>query len=89
MKLKFPNQSRSFDGARNRIRFWGYDSAIEISIFVEGDVLQKIAPGTTIDEAGYLAAFDSARDRIETVAREIYRRSAKGSYTCVLSAKDF
>lgn len=89
MTLEFPNQSRSYDGVRNRIRFWGYDSAIEISFFVETEALQKIEPEPMVDEAGFLTAFDSARDKIHLVARAVYRRSGKGVYSCTLSAQDF
>ena len=42
--LSFPNFSRSFDETRNRVRFWGYDSAIEISFFVEAAAVQKLVP---------------------------------------------
>ena len=89
MTLEFPNQSRSYDDVRNRIRFWGYDSAIEISFFVDANALRKIDSRAAASEAGNLAVFDSARERIHSVAREIYRRSGKGTYTCTLSAEDF
>lgn len=89
MSLEFPNQSRSYDDVRNRIRFWGYDSAIEITIFIDTDVLRKIDPTAATDESGYLAVFDTAREKIETVARETYQRQAKGTYACALTAKDF
>jgi hypothetical protein len=39
MALNFPNGSRSFDARRDLIRFWGYDSALEISFFVEMSAL--------------------------------------------------
>ena len=32
MTLDFPNESRSYDAKRNLVRFWGYDSALEISL---------------------------------------------------------
>jgi len=32
MALNFPNFSRSYDAAGNRIRFWGHDGAIEYLI---------------------------------------------------------
>jgi hypothetical protein len=63
MTLRFPNQSRSFDDKRNRVRFWGYDSAVEISFFVEADALQKLSPEMSSTEDGSLKAFDAARDR--------------------------
>ena len=91
MTLEFPNQSRSYDDVRNRIRFWGYYSAIEISFFVEADALRKIDPEAAADEAGDLALFDAARERIHMVAREVYGRARKHTvtYTCTLSAEDF
>lgn len=39
MKLTFPNPSRSFDESGKRVRFWGYDRAIEVSFFVEAEAL--------------------------------------------------
>lgn len=57
MAISFPNQSRSFDATRRAVRFWGYDSAMEASFFVEGEVLQGIAPEIELDEAGFLGAF--------------------------------
>lgn len=89
MALSFPNQSRSFDSARNRVRFWGYDSAIEISFFVEADALQKLSPEMSEAEAGFLTAFDAARDRIHEVADKVYVRDHKGSYAYTLAAEDF
>jgi hypothetical protein len=35
MALNFPNFSRSYDAAANRIRFWGHDGAVEIPFFLE------------------------------------------------------
>ena len=35
MTLSFPNISRSFDNARNVIRFTGYDGMFEVRFFVE------------------------------------------------------
>ena len=89
MAVNFPNLSRSFDAAKNRIRFWGYDSAMEISFFVEADALRKIDPETSNDEAGYLTTFDTARERIHEIANEVYGRGSKGSYTYVLAAAHF
>ena len=90
--MRFPNQSRSFDSAKNRVRFWGYDSAIEISFFVEVAALQKLSPDmpdSEAAEAGILQAFDAARDRIEAVADKLYVRSKKNAYTYTLAAEDF
>jgi len=87
MTLNFPNGSRSYDARRNLVRFWGYDSALEISFFVEASALCKLKPQTRTVEAGYLEAFDAARDRIHETARKVYSRARKGAY--VLAAADF
>ena len=89
MRLSFPNQSRSFDATRNRVRFWGYDSAIEISFFVEADALQKFSPEMGGAEAGFLKAFDAARERIHEVADKVYVCVQNGSYAYILAAADF
>jgi hypothetical protein len=89
MTLNFPNQSRCFDAKRNRVCFWGYDSAIEISFFVEADALQKLSPGTGGAEVGCLKAFDATRERIQEVANKIYVRGHNGSYAYSLAAEDF
>jgi hypothetical protein len=38
-------------------------------------------------EAGYLEAFDAARDQIHETARKAYSRAHKGAY--ILAAADF
>jgi len=87
MTLNFPNGSRSYDARRNLIRFWGYDSALEISFFVEVSALQKLIPKTRDAESGYLEAFDAARDRIYEAARKVYSRTYEDAY--LLAAADF
>jgi hypothetical protein len=89
MSLSFPNQSRSFDATRRRVRFWGYDSTIEISFFMEAAALQKISPEMSDAEAGILTAFDAARERIYDVADKVYARGRKVSFAYILAAKDF
>ena len=89
MVLSFPNQSRSFDATRSGVRFWGYDSAIEISFFVEADALVKLRPELSGAEAEILEAFDGGRQRIHEVANKVYVRSDKGSFAHVLAAEDF
>lgn len=44
MKVKFTNPSRSFEAGENRICFWGYDSVIDVSFFVELNALKKLCP---------------------------------------------
>ena len=85
--LTFPNPSRSYDATRRRVRFWGYDSALEISFFVDADALMPIDPDTDIPEAELLRAFDEGRDRICEVAGRLYTRHR--GYTYVLTAADF
>ena len=87
MTVNFPNVSRSFDARRNVIRFWGYDSALEVSFFLEVGALFKLIPQTRDEEAGYLESFDAARDRIHEAARKVYSRAHKGVH--LLAAADF
>ena len=91
MNLDFPNPSRSFDESSNRVRFWGYDRAIEVSFFVEVEALRQLRPELDAAEKGFLKAFDEERDRIHEVAEKVYVRGGqgKGDYAYVLSAEDF
>lgn len=89
MKLNFPNQSRSYDSTRKRICFWGYDRTIEVSFYVEGCALHKLNPEMTDAEAGFLEAFDAARDRIQAVADKVYACRHEGSFAFTLYAEDF
>ncbi len=89
MSLEFPNQSRSFEATKNRVRFWGYDSAIEITFFMEGDALMKLCPEADSAETGLLDAFDNALERIHQTARKVYQRGRERSCVHVLAAKDF
>jgi hypothetical protein len=85
--INFPNPSRSYDPTRRAVRFWGADSAIEVSFFVSDDALTSIHPGISLDEVGFLSAFDANRDLICAAAAKVYVRGKKGSYD--LSAGDF
>ena len=87
--LKFPNPSRSFDPSKNRVRFWGYDSAIEVSFFVEESALKLLRPKMGNVEAEFLSTFDAARLRIHKVAEKVYVRSGRGATAYGLAAKDF
>ena len=89
MKLSYPNPSRSFDASSRRVCFWGYDSTIEISFFVEADALKRLCPDMSDAESGFLQAFDAALNRIHKVADKVYARGEKGSYACILAAEDF
>lgn len=87
MSLEFPNQNRSFEPSKNRIRFWGYDGALEITFFVEGAALMKISPDAGLSETALLDAFDTMLEHIHHVARKVYKRSHES--VCVLSETAF
>ncbi len=87
--LNFPNPSRSFDAAKNRVRFWGHDGALEISFVVEADALKQLCPEMSNVEAGFLKAFDATRARIHEVANKAYVRASDGTYAYILAAEDF
>jgi Protein of unknown function (DUF1488) len=81
--IEFPNHSRSYDRTRHAVRFWGYDSALETSFFINEEALRRIQPDTRPDESGFLKAFDSNRDLICAAAARIYVRGSRGSYELV------
>ena len=81
--IDFPNHSRSYDPTRHGVRFWGHDSAIEASFFIDEDALMRIQPDTHLDESGFLSAFDSNRDLICAAAARVYVRGSRGSYDLV------
>jgi hypothetical protein len=87
MPLSFPNESRFYDATRHAVRFWGHDSAMEASFFVNADALKRIKPDLQCDEDGLLSAFDSNRKLIYATAAKIYDRRRKGSYDLI--AADF
>ena len=69
MTLSFPNRSRNFDETGSRVRFWGYDSALEISFLMEAGALRKLVPDMSDAEAGFLQAFDKERERSHECVR--------------------
>jgi hypothetical protein len=85
--IDFPNYSRSYDATRHAVRFWGHDSAIEASFFIDEDALARIQPGVRPDESGFLNAFDANRDKICAAAAKVYIRGSRGSYD--LGASNF
>ena len=89
MTISFPNATRSYDPVKGRVRFWGYDGAIEVSFFLDDSALRKLCPATGFTEDDLLAAFDAVRKRIHSVAVKVYGRRRKGEYACWLSASDF
>ena len=89
MSLSFPNPSRSFDASRSCVCFWGYDSTIEISFFIETNVLKRLCPETDGAETEFLRAFDAVLKRIHEVADKVYVRGDNGSCAYILAADDF
>ena len=87
MTLEFPNISRSYDSALQRVRFSAYDGVFEVPFFVEVDALAGLASPPASTEAGYLSAFDKAREAIQDVACHVYKRGRKTMY--VLTSSDF
>jgi hypothetical protein len=88
MTLSFPNPSRSYDSRQRRIRFWGHDDALEVTFFLDESAIFRLAPRTQNAEAGILAAFDAARDRIMAAAAKAYVR-AQQRHFYTLAATDF
>jgi hypothetical protein len=81
--IDFRNHSRSYDSTRRAVRFWGHDSAIEASFFIDEDALKRIEPDARPDESGFPKAFDSNRDLICAAAARVYVRGSRGSYDLV------
>jgi hypothetical protein len=75
--IDFPKYSRSYDASRHAVRFWGYDSAIEASFFIDEDALARIQPGIRPDDSG---SFDANRDKICAGAARVYLRGSRGFY---------
>lgn len=89
MSLNFPNASRSFEAKKNRVRFWGYDSALEITFFVESALLAKLGPEFGQGEDGALRAFDAMVERIHDAARKAYEGSREHSEVHILAEGQF
>jgi hypothetical protein len=85
MSLNFSNPTRSYDGTRLAVRFYGYDGSMEASFFVVQDALSKLAGRGVIGESEGLAMFDANRARIYEVAASVYGKGRKGSYELVRS----
>ena len=84
--LEFPNPSRSFDEARNAVRFIAHDGMFEVPFFVETAALPRRGR-TELSEADVLTAFDAVLGSIHDVAREAYSHGRRTSY--ILTAADF
>ena len=87
MAIDFPNQSRSYDGKRHGVRFWGHDSAREVSFLVEEAALADMEQTKPRTEDEFLIAFDANRERIFKAARKAYSPRGTGFYA--LAASDF
>ena len=87
MALTFPNPSRSYDAAGHGVRFWGYDSAMEVPFFIEEGAIARLDGTASRGETGCLLVFDEHRGRIVEVAGLAYSRGRRGSY--ILAAADF
>ncbi|MBO6554310.1 MAG: DUF1488 domain-containing protein [Roseitalea sp.] len=86
MALEFPNLSRSFDEARNAIRFSGYDGMTQVPFLIEAGALPRSGK-TALSEEECLTAFDAARGSIHNVARKTYSCGRRPFYT--LTVADF
>tara|TARA_B100000965_G_scaffold201335_1_gene168090 strand:- start:187 stop:435 length:249 start_codon:yes stop_codon:yes gene_type:complete len=76
--------SRSYEVRQNRVRFWGYDSAREITFFLDAGALAASNDGAPPDEDAVLAAFDARIGRIHAAARKAYGASREWSDVHVL-----
>jgi hypothetical protein len=65
------------------VRFWGHDSALEASFFIDESALRRLQPNAHLDESGFLNAFDCNRDVICAAAAKVYVRGSRGSYNLV------
>ena len=81
MALNFPNPSRSYDASRHCVCFWGYDNAREIAFAINDSVISSLGPETGQDESAVLAAFDRHRERILSLARNVYMGGPQNRYT--------
>ena len=87
MTLTFPNRSRSYDTAHQRVRFLGHDGLFEVPFVVEAAAFSGGGSNTRVREADCLAAFDAERGTILEVAKRVYSHGRKNLY--VLTSADF
>jgi len=87
MTLHFPNPSRSYDASRRGIAFWGHDDTLEVPFFLEESAILQLDPHTQKAEAGMLATFDAATDRIHAAAGRLHSAAKRSFY--VLGTNDF
>lgn len=86
MALNFPNDSRSFDTARNSVSFWGYDASFEVTFRLDATALRHLTGVDRLGETAALAAFDTHRAHIRSAALKMYQRHPKRY--CELSGSD-
>lgn len=86
MTLAFPNASRSLDGPRHAVRFWGHESQFEYTFYVDLAVLERLAPHAATDEASLLRAFDDNRSLMEVAAVRAHARGRQSFYHLQASA---
>lgn len=89
MALVFPNLTRSFEASKGRVRFWGYDDAIELTFFLSLDVLLQLAPGKCRSETAALEIFDRMLPEIHEAARSAYAHGRRDEYAFALTPGDF
>ena len=73
MTLSFPNQARSYDEEKRRIRFLGHDGMFEVRFFVPAEMLASDLSLRTAKASDYLAEFDALRPRIQDAAGRAYK----------------
>jgi hypothetical protein len=76
--IEFPNHSRSYDQTRRAVRFWGHDSALEASFFIDEGALRRIPTRYPPRRVRFLNAFDCNRDVICAAAAKVYVRGSRG-----------
>ena len=89
MTLEFPNTSRNFEAEKNRVRFWGYDGAIEITFYIGADSLKRFDPEVSNSELLVLKAFDADLELIHQAAVRVYGHGRKRAYAYSLKTEDF
>jgi hypothetical protein len=87
MALAFPNTSRSYDEGARRVRFWGHDGMTEVTFLLDVAALDGLGARPPHTESDVLKAFDTSRDRIQRVARQVYTKQRRDIQ--VLAASDF
>jgi hypothetical protein len=81
MTLSFPNQARSYDEDKRRVRFLGHDGMFEIRFFVPADLLGGELPQRTANPSDYLASFDALRPKIQKAAEQAYKANRNSTIT--------